>query len=104
MDLLSRCYKSLINKPEVNLSQDDMTELSRTPIELAEVIYTLAESQFPGNEKGYLGIFRSLTEIKSLTSVVMQELAEKNQAKNTNLPTGKILQFNFCDRNSTNYE
>jgi hypothetical protein len=105
LDLLSRRYKSLINKPEVNLSQDDMTELSRTRIELAEVIYTLAESQFPGNEKGYLAIFRSLTEIKSLTSLVMQELARKeNQAKNTNLPTGKILQFNFCDRNSTNYE
>jgi hypothetical protein len=35
----------------------------------------------------------------------MQELARKeNQAKNTNLPTGKILQFNFGDRNSTNYE
>jgi hypothetical protein len=45
-DILSRRYKSLINKPEVNLSQDDITELSRTGIELAEVIYILAESQF----------------------------------------------------------
>jgi hypothetical protein len=41
------------------------------------------------DEKGYLAIFRSLTDIKRLTSVVMQELARKeNQAKNTNLLTG----------------
>ncbi|ADI63569.1 hypothetical protein [Trichormus azollae] len=46
LDILSRRYKSLINKPEVNLSQDNITELSRTGIELAEVIYILAESQF----------------------------------------------------------
>jgi hypothetical protein len=44
------------------------------------------------DEKGYLAIFRSLTDVKGLTSVVMQEFARKeNQAKNTNLPTGKIL-------------
>ncbi|WP_235335119.1 hypothetical protein [Aphanizomenon flos-aquae] len=29
LDILSRRYKSLINKPEVNLSQDDLTEFSR---------------------------------------------------------------------------
>jgi hypothetical protein len=43
------------------------------------------------DEKGYLAIFRSLTDFKGLTitSVVMQELARKeNQAKNTNLPKG----------------
>jgi hypothetical protein len=46
LDILSRRYKSLINKPEVNLSQDDITEPSRTGIELAEVIDILAECQF----------------------------------------------------------
>jgi hypothetical protein len=77
LDILSRRYKSLINKPEVNLSQNDLTELSRIGIEIAELIYTLSESQFASDEKGYLAIFRSLTDVKSLTSVVMQELANR---------------------------
>lgn len=74
LNILSRRYKPLINKPEVNLSQDDMTELSNVGIELAELIYTLAESQFASDEKGYLAIFRSLTDVQQLTSKVMQEL------------------------------
>jgi hypothetical protein len=77
LDILSRRYKSLINKPEVNLSQNDLTELSRIGIEIAELIYTLAESQFASDEKGYLAIFRSLTDVKSLTSAVMQNLPNK---------------------------
>jgi hypothetical protein len=77
LDILSRRYKSLINKPEVNLSQDDLTEFSRIGIEIAELIYTLAESQFASDEKGYLAIFRSLTDVKSLTSAVMQNLPNK---------------------------
>ncbi|MBW4478726.1 MAG: AIPR family protein [Tolypothrix brevis GSE-NOS-MK-07-07A] len=87
-DILSRRYKSLINKQEFNLSQNDMTELSRIGIELAELIYTIAKSQFATDEKGYLAIFRSLTDVKVLTSAVMQELANSdNQSKNNNLPT-----------------
>ncbi|BAZ78800.1 AIPR family protein [Sphaerospermopsis kisseleviana CS-549] len=74
LNILSRRYKPLINKPELNLSQDDMTELSNVGIELAELIYTLAESQFASDEKGYLAIFRSLTDVQQLTSKVMQEL------------------------------
>ncbi len=78
LNILSRRYKSLINKPEVNLSQDDMTEFSNVGIELAELIYTIAESQFASDEKGYLAIFRSLTDVQQLTSKVMQELAQNN--------------------------
>ncbi len=76
LNILSRRYKPLMNKPEVNLSQDDQTELSRIGIELAELIYTLAESEFGSDDKGYLAIFRSLTDIEILTSTVMQELAK----------------------------
>ena len=78
LDILSRRYQSLINKPEVNLSQDDLTEFSRIGADLAELIYTLAESQFASDEKGYLAIFRSLTDVQQLTSKVMQELAQNN--------------------------
>ncbi|MEY3403113.1 MAG: hypothetical protein RLZZ86_2729 [Cyanobacteriota bacterium] len=63
LDILSRRYQSLINKPEVNLSQDDLTEFSRIGADLAELIYTVAESQFASDEKGYLAIFRSLTDV-----------------------------------------
>lgn len=77
LDILSRRYKPLINKPEVDLSQDDKTELSRITLELAELIYTLAESQFASSDKGYLAIFRSLTDVSPLTSMVMQELDRK---------------------------
>ena len=82
MDILSRRYKPLINKPEANLSTDDMTELSRIAIELAELIYTIAESQFSSNEKGYLAIFKNLTDVVPLTSVVMQELERRDTETN----------------------
>jgi hypothetical protein len=78
LDILSRRYKSLINKPEVDLSQDDQTELSRIALELAELIYTIAESLFGNNQKGYLAIFRSLTDVVPLTSAVMQELTRRD--------------------------
>ncbi len=78
LDILSRRYKSLINKPEVDLSQDDQTELSRIALELAELIYTIAESLFGNNQKGYLAIFKNLTDVVPLTSAVMQELARRD--------------------------
>lgn len=88
LNILSRRYKPLINKPEVNLSQDDMTEFSRIGIELAELIYTLAESQFASDQKGYLAIFRTLADVEQLTSKVMEELANSDaQSRNNNLPT-----------------
>ncbi len=88
LDILSRRYKSLINKPEANLSTHDMAEFSRIAIELAELIYTLAESQFSSDEKGYLAIFRNLTDVVPLTSAVMQELERRvSQANNPNIST-----------------
>jgi hypothetical protein len=77
LNILSRRYKPLINKPEANLSQDDMTELSNVGIELAELIYTLAQSLFAGDQKGYLAIFRTLADVEQLTSKVMQELGNR---------------------------
>lgn len=60
------------------IGHHDMTEFSNVGIELAELIYTIAESQFASDEKGYLAIFRSLTDVQQLTSKVMQELAQNN--------------------------
>ncbi|MBW4645428.1 MAG: AIPR family protein [Goleter apudmare HA4340-LM2] len=88
LDILSRRYKPLINKPEANLSTDDMNQLSIIAIELAELIYILAESQFAIDEKGYLAIFRNLTDVVPLTSAVMQELERReSQTNHPNIST-----------------
>jgi hypothetical protein len=68
----------LINKVEIDLSDDDKIELSRIALELAELIYNIAESQFASDQKGYLAIFKSLTDVVPLTSRVMQELDPRN--------------------------
>ena len=74
IDILGRRYKPLLNKHEVYLSEDDKMQLSRIGLELAEVVYTVAESRFASDNKGYLAIFRNITDVKPLTSEVMQEL------------------------------
>ncbi|MEG3934777.1 MULTISPECIES: hypothetical protein [unclassified Microcoleus] len=78
LDILGRRHKPLINKVEIELSDDDQIELSRIALELAELIYNIAESQFASDQKGYLAIFKSLTDVVPLTSRVMQELDPRN--------------------------
>ena len=88
LDILARRYKLLLNKHEVYLSEDDKMQLSRIGLELAEVVYTVAESNFASDNKGYLAIFRNITDVKLLTSEVMQELDRRDaQAENPNIPT-----------------
>lgn len=88
LDILARRYKCLLNKHEVDLSEDDKMQLSRIGLEIAEVVYTVAESNFASDNKGYLAIFRNITDVKPLTSEVMQELDRRNaQAENPNIPT-----------------
>jgi len=87
LDIFSRHNKALINKPEIDLSESDKDNLSRTAIEIAELIYTLAESRFATDNKGYLAIFKNLTDVVPLMSKVMQELARRDaEAENPNLP------------------
>lgn len=78
LDILGRRNKRLINKVEIELSDDDQIELSRIALELAELIYNIAESQFASDPKGYLAIFKSLTDVVPLKSRVMQELDSRN--------------------------
>lgn len=88
LDILARRYKPLLNKHEVYLSEDDKIELSRIGLEIAEIVYTVAESNFASDNKGYLAIFRNITDVKPLTSEVMQELDRRDaQAENPNIPT-----------------
>lgn len=78
LDILARRNKSLLNKHEVYLSEDDQIQLSRIGLEIAEVVYTVAESNFASDNKGYLAIFRNITDVKPLTSEVMQELDRRD--------------------------
>lgn len=78
LDILGRRYKPLLNKHEVYLSEDDKMQLSRIGLEIAEVVYTVAESNFASDNKGYLAIFRNITDVKPLTSEVMQELDRRD--------------------------
>lgn len=88
LDILARRNKLLLNKHEVYLSEDDKIELSRIGLEIAEIVYTVAESNFASDNKGYLAIFRNITDVKPLTSEVMQELDRRDaQAENPNIPT-----------------
>ncbi|MBE9121845.1 AIPR family protein [Tychonema sp. LEGE 07199] len=87
LDILARRYKTLLNKHEVYLSEDDQIQLSRIGLEIAEVVYTVAESRFASDNKGYLAIFRNITDVNPLTSEVMQELDRRDaQAENPNIP------------------
>lgn len=88
LDILARRYKTLLNKHEVYLSEDDQIQLSRIGLEIAEVVYTVAESRFASDNKGYLAIFRNITDVQPLTNEVMQELDRRDaQAENPNIPT-----------------
>lgn len=88
LDILGRRNKPLINKVEIELSDHDKIELSQIALELAELIYNIAESQFASYPKRYLAIFKNLTDVGLLTGAVMQELASRDaQDNNPNRPT-----------------
>ncbi|MEZ2304456.1 MAG: AIPR family protein [Microcoleus sp.] len=88
LDILARRYKTLLNKHEVYLSEDDQIQLSRIGSDIAEIVYTVAESRFASDNKGYLAIFRNITDVQPLTNEVMQELNRRDaQAENPNIPT-----------------
>jgi hypothetical protein len=77
LHILARRHRPLIEKSEIDLSESDKSELSRIGIELAELIYTVAEAQFQ-QLTGYLSIFRNTTDAEMLASYVMQQLAQED--------------------------
>lgn len=68
--LFARRNRALIESTKLELDQNDKVALSRLLLELAETTYTLAELKFAGSNKGYLAIFRNLTDCKSLAAEV----------------------------------
>lgn len=82
LHILARRHRPLIEKPQNDLSESDKSELSRKGIELAELIYTVAEAKFQ-QMIGYLSIFRNTTDAEMLASEVMQQLAQLDARQQT---------------------
>lgn len=69
----------MISKPQFHLTQEDKTLLSQRTNELSELIYTASEPLQAF--KGYLAIFRNLTDAQPLANSVIQRLAELDAQK-----------------------
>jgi hypothetical protein len=74
LHIFARRHRPLIEEPRGELTADDKTQVSRGVTELAETIYLAAEAMFRDG-RGYLAIFRSLTDCIPLASDVMRRLA-----------------------------
>lgn len=75
LHILARRHRDLLSKLEQNLSEADKLALSRVTLELAEIILTAAEARFSLDQKGYLAIFRNLTDAEPLARDVMERLS-----------------------------
>lgn len=80
LHIWARRSRTTLNKAELILSEDDKLQISDEILELTERIYTLAESMFAGSEKGYLAIFRNLTDAVPLAQAVMRDINQENEA------------------------
>jgi hypothetical protein len=84
--ILARRLPTVVNRPEIDISATDTQILSRTALELAELIHEVAQLRY-GAWPGYLSIFRNLTSAEPLAAQVMQELATRD-ALAASLSTG----------------
>jgi hypothetical protein len=66
----------VIGRPQLELSPDDQTLLSQRTNQLSELIY--AASVPLQTFKGYLAVFRNLTDAQPLANSVLQRLAEQD--------------------------
>lgn len=76
LHILARRNRAILEKSDIALSQPDQLELSRLVTDLAEFIFPLAEAIRIPSGKGYLAIFRNLTDAEPLARTVMQQLAQ----------------------------
>jgi hypothetical protein len=76
LHIFARRHQATLNKTELTLSAPDQIELSRQITDLAEFIFPLAEAVRIQSGKGYLAIFRNLTDAEPLARTVMQQLAQ----------------------------
>lgn len=73
LHIFARRHRALIVKPTLELTDAERADVSRAVTELAELIYDAAEATFR-DERGYLSIFRNLTDCTPLAADVMRRL------------------------------
>jgi hypothetical protein len=78
MAFLALRLTDVIGRPQVVISVDDERLISQQTNELSELIY--AQSQPLQGIKGYLSIFRNLTDSQPLADAVLDRLAEQDAA------------------------
>ncbi|MEZ5323637.1 MAG: AIPR family protein [Verrucomicrobiales bacterium] len=66
----------IVRRPELHISAADQTELSRITNELSELIFSTTEPLH--SVKGYLSIFRNLTDSQPLADNVLARLSARN--------------------------
>ncbi len=69
----------VVGRPQLDLASEDQTLLSQRTNELSELIYAASEPLQA--IKGYLAIFRNLTDAQPLADSVIQRLAEQDAKK-----------------------
>jgi hypothetical protein len=80
MHIWARRNQAMLNKAEFILSEDDKLEISRLILVIAEQIWTVSEAMFAADPKGYLTIFRNLTDAEPLAQAVMRHLHQADEA------------------------
>ncbi len=80
MHIWGRLNQAILNKVELILSDNDKLEISRQILELAEQIYSIAEPMFAADQKGYLKIFRTMTDAEPLAQTVMAHINQPEAA------------------------
>ena len=78
MAFVAHCLQEVVRRPQLTVSADDERLISQQTNELAELIY--AQSMPQQNFKGYLSIFRNLTDSQPLANSVLDRIAEQAAA------------------------
>lgn len=76
MTFVAHRSQEILKKPELTISEADRTTFSRLTNEISELIY--AQSQPLQAFKGYLAIFRNLTDSQPLADQILQRLAQQD--------------------------
>lgn len=84
MAFVAHRLPALINKAAPTLTTEEERELSRETNHLSEVIF--ATSKAIQVDRGFLAIFRNLTDAQPLAEKVLLRLAELDAAKNSQVP------------------
>lgn len=79
MALIAHRSAEVISRPELTLSSSDQMLISQRTNQLAELIYV--QSQPLLADKGYLSIFRNLTDSQPLADSVLQHLAQQDSQR-----------------------